>query len=91
MEEAKPKYIDLLWLLDKVLGIVDAKTVVQNRQQIELILDQVKVNMGTIETTPEGLTSFAVVMQKVQAMGGFKKAADNLTILVDKGYFNEIQ
>jgi hypothetical protein len=85
-----PKYIDLLWLLDKVLGVIDAKTVLENRQQIELILDQVKANMGTIETTPEGLQGFAVVMQKVHAMGGFKKSAENLTILVEKGYFNEI-
>jgi hypothetical protein len=90
MEQEPVKYIDLIWLLDSVLKIVDAKTVVENKQQISLILQQIAENMGTIQTTPEGLNAFGVVMQKVNAMGGFQKAAENLTILVDKGYFNEV-
>jgi hypothetical protein len=89
--EDNPKYIDLIWLLVAVLKVVDAKTVLANKQQLLLILSQIASNMGTIQTTPEGLASFAVVMQKVNEMGGFQKAAENLTILVDKGYFNEIQ
>lgn len=90
MEEEKVKYIDLIWLLDSVLKIVDAKTVVENKQQISLILQQIADNMGTVQTTPQGLQAFGIVMQKVNEMGGFQKSAENLTILVDKGYFKEV-